>query len=125
MIDRVPWLDGKPFYLGATSWNKDVIEWRDNEPFDSKVTFAGYERMRSGHRIVFHVEHFGLDVGASMREAEVIIPHLNRGWMRGRWCFIKKGSIYSLHLLENYPLISTIVLYDGSSGRVVDDTRAG
>jgi hypothetical protein len=74
-------------------------EWRDNVPFQSTLTYAGYSRGRSAAYLDF-TDANGKSVVVFMKDFEGMVPHMVKGQVTGTFQFTKRGMNYGCQLVE-------------------------
>lgn len=75
------------------------IEWRDNEPFELTLTFDCFGRGRSS-ALGWFKDDQGRDWPMFLSVLHEVIPHLKAGKIHARWTGVKRGTNYSICLLE-------------------------
>ena len=76
-------------------------EWRENEPFIDVIEYQGYSRGRSAANFSFKSCMNGQTYNMFMTDMSDIIPHMQKGILKGRFKFVKRGQNYGLRLLED------------------------
>jgi hypothetical protein len=85
------------WYTGEYPNNRRTVgpEWRDNEPFNDTLTYAGYGRGRSAAYFVF-TRSDGKEVTMFMKDFDALIRQMVNGKVSGRFVFIKRGQNYGV-----------------------------
>lgn len=77
-------------------------EWRANEPFELVLAFDHFGRGRSSALGYFKDEQ-GRLWPMFLSVLHEVIPHLKSGKIHGRWTGVKRGTNFSICLLEALP----------------------
>jgi len=103
------WFTGEYSLNGeiVTSWSADAYAinkppiWRDNVPFEAKMTVIGQSRGRSAVRFILEDEQ-GVHYYMFMTEMLALIQETTivKGVVSGTWAFAKKGQNYGLTRLK-------------------------
>jgi hypothetical protein len=89
------------WYVGEYPNHKPAgPEWRDNAPFEDALRFVGYRRGRSAAYFAFQRSD-GTEVTMFLKDFEAAVPIMERGLVRGKFQFIKRGQNYGVRLLED------------------------
>lgn len=75
------------------------VQWRDNVPFQAKLTYAGFSRGRSAAYLDF-TDQNGKAITFFLKDFEKVIPHLIGGAVTGTFIFTKRGTNYGCQLIE-------------------------
>jgi hypothetical protein len=87
------WKDGR----------RQEVQWRDNVPFEAKLTYAGFSRGRSAAYLDF-TDQNGKAITFFLKDFEKVIPHLIGGAVTGTFIFTKRGTNYGCQLIEPTPV---------------------
>jgi hypothetical protein len=105
-----------PFWVGAaTKWNpsglmhyadtwntgNQAIVWRDPYEFEARLTYHSFGRGRSAAYFIWADEE-GNQYPMFMSEVDRLLrlARFEGGSVSGRWSFVKRGSNYSIRLVE-------------------------
>jgi hypothetical protein len=76
------------------------VDWRQNDPFDDRLTFMSFSRGRSAAYMHFERAN-GKTVCMFLTDLADAIPHMAGGVIEGRFQFTKRGTNYGVRLLES------------------------
>jgi hypothetical protein len=81
------------------SHGREGPNWRDNVPFETTVTYAGFSRGRSAAYLDF-TDQNGKTVVVFMKDFEGMVPHMVKGQVTGTFQFTKRGQNYGCQLVK-------------------------
>lgn len=88
------------WYVGVYPNHKaDGPHWRENEPFDDKLTYVGYRRGRSAAYFAFRRTN-GNTVTMFLKDFEAVVPLMQCGQIDARFRFVKRGQNYGVQLMR-------------------------
>lgn len=73
-------------------WCKD---WRPNFVFEAEMTFDHFSKGRSSVRAIF-IDKEGKEHSFTTSELSKVIPHIEKGVIKGKFCFSKQGTNYGV-----------------------------
>lgn len=99
---KIPWKkreDGRWFVPDYANERHRDVEWRDNEPFEDVLTFAGFSRGRSAARMVFKSRKLGVRVEMMLTHFSEVAKRMVAGQLQGQFKFAKRGTNFGICML--------------------------
>lgn len=98
---KIPFsVDGKQL-LHYAGWIGGQVEWRDNEPFEARISFTSMTSGYSAKYLTVRDEN-GVSYPMFVKDALGVLQsgEVSGGVCSGRWCGQKRGQNYGIRLVR-------------------------
>lgn len=92
--------EGNQLHYPDTWGRYGVKEWRDNHEFEGTLRVVNMARGRSAAYFIAEVVETGKRVTLFMKDLFDAIPFIERGLIRGRFTFQKRGMNYGIRCVK-------------------------